>query len=470
MPTLSTLFWFRRDLRLSDNPALVEAATRGSLMPIYILEEEGEGIPSMGAASRWWLHHSLEKLQQSLHGQLSIYRGDPLFIITKLLESQKFDALYWNRCYEPWQRKQEEALEAKLRELEISFQSFQGSLLWEPWTVCKSDQTPYKVFTPFYRHASSIPVRKTLLKPLEMRLLKDEDHSLSLEELNLLPKIPWYRGFEKEWEVGEMGAQKRWNSFLNDGLAGYKEGRNHPGKKNVSHLSAHLHFGEISPQQLWESVKNLGSEVPNKDKEHFLSELGWREFSYSLLFHFPELPWKNFQVKFDRFPWKENQELLSKWEQGRTGYPIVDAGMRELWQTGTMHNRVRMIVASFLVKNLLIHWHQGAAWFWDTLLDADLANNSASWQWVAGSGADAAPYFRIFNPVLQGEKFDPQGTYTLQFVPELKTLPLKFLFKPWEAPKEILREAAIELGRDYPLPIVDLAVSRDKALEAYHQL
>jgi len=465
-----TLFWFRQDLRLADNPGLLQAAKKGPIIAIYILDDENAGDFKMGAASRWWLHHSLVKLNQALDGKLHFYSGDPIKIITGLIDSQKIEAVYWNRCYESWRIKNDTALKIQLQEQGIFCESFNGSLLWEPWEVLKSDQTPYKVFTPFYRQASSRAPREPLSRPHSVEFLKDSTNTTTLSDLALLPTIPWHHGFEKEWEVGEMGAHKKLNTFLSHGLSGYKEGRNHPAQAHVSHLSPYLHFGEISPQQVWHAVNKVGPEIPTTDKNHFLSELGWREFSYSLLYHFPELPWKNFQSKFDRFPWKENESFLKAWQRGKTGYPIVDAGMRELWQTGTMHNRVRMIVASFLVKNLLIHWHHGEAWFWDTLLDADLANNSASWQWVAGSGADAAPYFRIFNPVLQGEKFDPEGDYTRHFVPELKKIPKKYLFTPWEAPEEILRSAEVELGKTYPQPIVALASSRDNALEAYQQL
>lgn len=465
-----SLFWFRQDLRLLDNPGLYEAIQAGSIMAIYIFDEESAGSFKMGAASRCWLHHSLKKLHASLESKLNIYSGASLKIIPELIEAHNIKAVYWNRCYEPWRIKNDVALKMKLHELGVHCKSFNGSLLWEPWETLKSDQTHYKVFTPFYRHASLRTVRALvpqLLRPLKVSLIKDKKNSTTLSDLRLLPSEQWYRNFEKEWEIGEAGAQKKIQAFLANDLSGYKIGRNFPGKKNVSRLSPHLHFGEISPQQVWHAVTHVGSEISREDKAHFLSELGWREFSYYLLYHFPELPWKNFQPKFDHFPWTENKELLIAWQQGKTGYPIVDAGMRELWQTGNMHNRVRMIVASFLVKNLLIHWHHGAAWFWDTLLDADLANNSASWQWVTGCGADAAPYFRIFNPILQGEKFDPEGEYTCRFVPELRKMSKKFLFKPWEAPETVLKEAEVELGKTYPFPIVDLEASRNRALEAY---
>jgi deoxyribodipyrimidine photo-lyase len=276
---------------------------------------------------------------------------------------------------------------------------------------------------------------------------------------------------EEIWEIGEQAASKKLEFFLHEGLVDYKEERNFPGKQKNSRLSPHLHFGEISPHQVWYAAEKKGRlTAPSKDVEHFLSEMVWREFSYYLLYHFPTLPRKNFQAKFDHFPWLNNLGLLKAWQTGQTGYPIVDAGMRQLWQTGYMHNRVRMIVASFLVKNLLLHWHHGEDWFWDCLVDADLANNSASWQWVAGSGVDAAPYFRIFNPVTQGEKFDETGEYTRKFVPELGKLPNKFLFKPWEASESILKMAEVNLGKTYPKPIIELKKSREIALVAYHSI
>ncbi len=301
--------------------------------------------------------------------------------------------------------------------------------------------------------------------------MKDLHNNTSIENLNLLPSAKWNKSIESCWEIGEKAAHEKLVSFLDNGLKNYKENRNHPFKKNVSRLSPHLHFGEISPNQAWYSaqIKNMDQGY-TADVDCFLSELGWREFSHSLLYHFPNLPSKNFQSTFDNFPWTENNEYLTAWKTGQTGYPIVDAGMRELWQTGYMHNRVRMIVGSFLVKNILLHWHHGRDWFWDCLVDADLANNSASWQWIAGSGADAAPYFRIFNPITQGEKFDPEGQYTRHFVPELSQLPNKYLFKPWEAPATILKACKIDLGKTYPNPIINLKESRDRALQAYKKI
>ncbi len=465
-----TIFWFRQDLRLSDNPGLYEAAKRGAVLPIYILDDEGAGAFKMGGASRWWLYHSLDELNKSLGGKLSLYQGNPKEILTKLCQENNISAVFWNRCYEPWRIKGDSSLKDALKEMGLECRSFNGSLLWEPWEILKKDATAYKVFTPYYQRGchGATPPRIPLPKPENLTLVHPREESICLDALNLLPRIHWYDQIESSWKIGETSAQIRLSDFLDQGLSGYRELRNYPDKPNVSRLSPHLHFGEVSPNQAWYVAKEMGlSNSVNQDLDTFLTELGWREFSYYLLYHFPDLPRKNFQEKFDNFPWQFDDAHLTAWQKGKTGIPIVDAGMRELWQTGYMHNRVRMIVGSFLVKNLLIHWHHGEDWFWDCLVDADLASNSASWQWVAGSGADAAPYFRIFNPILQGEKFDPDGNYIRRYVPELAQLPTPYLFKPWEAPSLILRTSGIVLGETYPLPIVDLAQSRDRALAAY---
>ena len=464
------IFWFRQDLRIVDNPGLSKSLKSDKVLPIYILDDTNSNDFAMGAASRWWLHSSLRELNKNLDNKLSLYKGDPSEILESLSSRFNIKGIFWNRCYEPWRIERDKKIKSKFIEKDIIVETFNSALLWEPWEILKSDNTPYKVFTPYYRKGclmSEAP-RMPLSAPNLNTLLEDKENILRLDDLNLLPRIKWYKEMEKLWEPGEKGAHKKLESFLSDGLLGYKEGRNFPSKKNVSQLSAHMHFGEISPNQVWHRAK-LKKDLPRieKDLDHFLSELGWREFSYNLLFHFPELPRENLQKKFDNFPWIDNEILFDKWKKGLTGYPIVDAGMRELWQTGYMHNRVRMIVGSFLVKNLLLHWHKGEEWFWDCLIDADLASNSASWQWVAGSGADAAPYFRIFNPILQGKRFDPDGLYIKKFIPELEQLPTKYLFSPWESPIEVLSEANIELGSDYPEPIVDLTESRDRALEAF---
>ena len=466
----TAIHWFRQDLRLSDNPALDSAAQYETLIPIYILDEVNSGEFKMGAASKWWLHQSLTKLNESLDGKLLVYQGNPHEILNKLIEEQEVSYVTWNRCYEPWRIDRDKEIKRNFEDKNVAVESFSASLLWEPWTISKDDGTPYRVFTPFYKKGClnseepRLPAGKVDLS----NLYSEDLSSDSITDLNLLPTIKWYKSFEEEWNPGEIGAEQNLNSFLDSGLLNYKEGRNFPSQEFVSRLSPHLHFGEISPNEVWYRAKTKeGISGIEKSLAHFHSELGWREFSYYLLYHFPDLPNKNFQEKFDIFPWQENEEFLALWQKGNTGYPIVDAGMRELWQTGYMHNRLRMIVGSFLVKNLLIDWRFGERWFWDCLVDADLASNSASWQWVAGSGADAAPYFRIFNPITQGLKFDPEGEYTKKYVPELRNLPNKYLFSPWEAPENILADAGIELGKNYPKPMVDLKLSRETALEAF---
>ncbi len=466
-----TIFWFRQDLRIADNPGLFEAAQHGAVLPVYILDTDE--LSKMGSASQWWLHHSLNALNESLDNTLNVYVGSSKNILLEILQKNAIQAVYWNRCYEPWRIENDSLIKAELKNINIECKSFNGSLLWEPWDVLKKDKTPYKVFTPFYTRGclQARSPRHPLPKPEKLTLIKDLHNLTTLGNLELLPKVRWDKQMKACWEIGEHAAKSKLIEFLDDGLQGYKENRNYPFKKNVSRLSPHLHFGEISPNQAWHGAQAQGlSHGWTKDSDCFLSELGWREFSHSLLYHFPDFPNKNFQQKFDNFPWANNPLYLKAWQTGQTGYPIVDAGMRELWQTGYMHNRVRMIVGSFLVKNLLQHWHFGRDWFWDCLVDADLANNSSGWQWIAGSGADASPYFRIFNPITQGEKFDPDGKYTRSLVLELNRLPNKYLFKPWEAPENVLKSAGVVLGGTYPNPIVDLKVSRNKALEAYKEL
>lgn len=462
------IHWFRQDLRLDDNPALTAAAEDAYLLPIYILDDKNAGEFAMGGASRWWLHRSLSALNKRLKGRLRLYRGDARSILRALVQEHSVKAVFWNRCYEPWRIQRDKHIKTELTDLGVASHSHNGSLLWEPWEVLKKDGTPYKVFTPFYRKGClSAPAPRQPLPEPRLRLKNGDFGEVTIDELALLPSIRWDKQLAPHWSIAEAGAQQRLRDFIEGGLNNYKDGRNFPAQTNTSRLSPHLHFGEISPNQVWHSIHRVGN---GADEDCLLSELGWREFSYSLLYHFPELPRKNWQSKFDRFPWSHTTKTLQCWQQGMTGYPIVDAGMRELWQTGFMHNRVRMIVGSFLVKNLLVHWRQGERWFWDCLVDADLASNSASWQWVAGCGADAAPYFRIFNPVTQGEKFDPDGHYTRRFVPELAQMPNKYLYKPWQAPAEILEQAGITLGGTYPKPIVDLKGSRERALSAFKQL
>lgn len=462
------IFWFRNDLRLHDNPALVKAAQDKQLLLVYILDTDPEQSHPIGSASKWWLHHALNALQAQLDSQLIVTQGDPKTILLELCERYSCDSVYWNRAYDPSSIKRDTDIKQSLKQANIDASSANGSLLWEPMQVLKKDGTPYKVFTPYYRkgclakEAPRYPVEKPRLK-----LLKHNENR-DVESLNLLPKIPWDSEMRRLWDVSENGAKDKLEQFIKESLNGYDERRNLPAVKGTSHLSAYLRFGLISPNQAWYAVNDQFQQKGlSKAADTFLSELGWREFSYYLLFHFPHIQSKNFNAKFDNFPWLNDATALRKWQRGETGIPIVDAGMRELWKTGYMHNRVRMIVGSFLVKNLMIDWRNGERWFWDCLLDADHASNAASWQWVAGSGADAAPYFRIFNPILQGEKFDKQGEYVKRFCPELVNLPAKYIHKPWEAPSAILEQAQVKLGENYPQPIVDLKMSRQRALDAF---
>ena len=466
MPAPIHIHWFRQDLRANDNPAFATAANAGCVLPIYILDTTRISPDIPGAASRWWLHHSLNALNHSLHGRLRCYAGDPLKIIPQLARKYEAESIHWNRCYDPWRTRRDTRLKQHLQESEVTVRSHNSALLWEPWETLKKDGTPYRVFTPFYKNGclKAAPPRLPVPSPANQNMIPNESGANSVEELGLLPNIRWDQKLEPYWNIGESGAQDALQRFIERGLADYAIQRDLPARPNVSRLSPHLHWGEISPHQVWHAIKQ------HTDAEPFLRQLCWREFSYYLLYHFPEITKAPFNPKFKRFPWNPDTEMLSAWQRGATGIPIVDAGMRELWETGSMHNRVRMIVASFLTKNLRIHWHHGRDWFNDCLVDSDLANNCAGWQWVAGCGADAAPYFRIFNPVTQGQKFDPDGKYTRKYVPELAGLPDKYLFNPWEAPENILQTARVTLGVTYPLPIVDLKISRQQALNAYQTI
>lgn len=478
---MTQLVWFRQDLRIADNPALTHACQNGHILPLYILDDQNAGEFKLGAASRVWLHHALHDLNASLDDSLMILSGDPLTLIPTLIRTLNITAVYWNVAFEPWQVQIDTALIQHLKPLNIPTHTFNASTLWHPSTVLKPDKTPYKVFTPFYqRGCLSQPEPNHPLpapKNIKNRIVKhDSSHPNSLQKvpsnqvidtLNLLPNHPWADKLTRIWDISESGAHRQFNQFCQNGLNDYKHNRNLPATQGISRLSPYLHFGQISPNHLWHTLNQF---PPTSDSDCFKSELAWREFSLYQLTHFPTVTHTPLQPKFEKFPWEPNPELLKKWQTGQTGIPIVDAGMRELYETGFMHNRVRMIVASFLTKNLLIDWKDGAKWFWDCLVDADLANNSASWQWVAGCGLDAAPYFRIFNPILQAEKFDPNGTYIRHYVPELSKLPNTYIAKPWQAPQHILTQAGIQLGTHYPNPIVDLSESRDRALTAYKTL
>ncbi|PWY54248.1 deoxyribodipyrimidine photolyase [Legionella qingyii] len=466
----TAIVWFRQDLRCHDNPALYAACkNHREIIPLYILEDPCESI---GRSQGWWLHHSLSSLQKELkkHGlELCLRKGNALLILKKLMEHHAITEIYWNRCYEPASIARDKHIKKELTTLGIKVNSFNGSLLNEPWTIKNKNGEYFKVFTPFWKQClKQIEIPNTLI--VDKWPDSPEINSDNIFNWNLLPKNPdWAKEFHAFWEPGELGALKKLDLFIQHHLQNYKKYRDEPSKTGTSRLSPHLHFGEISPWQVWRAIDQaqFQQDFDLGSVERFLAELGWREFSYHLLYHAPSLPHDNFRPEFDAFLWQNDNEQLKLWQKGLTGFPIIDAGMRELWRTGYMHNRVRMIVASFLVKDLLIDWREGAKWFWYTLLDADLANNSASWQWVAGSGADAAPYFRIFNPILQGEKFDPQGQYVKTWVPELAQVSSKWVHKPWEAPQN---ELLITLGKDYPFPIVDHNLARKRALQLYQEI
>jgi len=465
-----SIMWFRQDLRLADNPAFFEAAQSGSILAIYILDDLAPASCKLGDVTKIYLHHALQYLDRALAGKLNVYIGKPENIITELCNTFSVQHIYWNRCYEPWLISHDEKLEHRLGALRIDYTVFNGSYLWDPVQITKQDGSYYKIFGAYKRKAELSKPKKPFAKPKSFQLIKDNQNKTLLQNLKLLPNHPWYKSVMEHWIVGEEEAKKKLSYFIKNNLFGYKVGRDYPNLEHTSKLATNLHFGEISPRQIWNAICAKPSTMEIEDAQHFLSEMTWREFSTYLLYHFPGLYKDNFIKKFDDFPWENQVSLLQAWQRGNTGYPFVDAGMRELWQTGYMHNRVRMVVASFLVKNLMIHWHHGRDWFWNCLADADLANNSASWQWIAGSGADSAPYFRIFNPITQGKKFDPEGLYTKKYVPELKNLPNKYLFEPWVAPKKILNEAGVILGKTYPEPIIDLKTSRETALKAYRLL
>jgi deoxyribodipyrimidine photo-lyase len=460
------IVWFRQDLRLADNPALTAAAEAGPVIALYVLDEEAPGRWTLGGASRWWLHHGLEQLGAALADmdvRLVLRRGPAARIVPEMAVSTGAGTVFWNRRYEPHAVVEETAINAALAQARITAKSFNGALLTEPWTIKNKSGGPFRVFTPFWSALKDTFRPPTLLSPPELHSYGNVE-SERLEDWQLRPTKPdWAAGLRECWEPGEGGAQGALERFLTGALGRYASDRDKPTAGAVSRLSPYLHWGEISVRQVWRAADAQGGPAA----EPFLRELAWREFSCHLLWQFPELPDKPFDRRFTGFPWRDDPAALKAWQRGETGYPLIDAGMRQLWITGWMHNRVRMVAASFLTKHLLLPWTAGAAWFWDTLVDADLANNAANWQWVAGCGADAAPYFRIFNPVLQGEKFDPEGTYVRRFVPELANLPNKFIHRPWSAPADVLAKAGIVLGTTYPMPIVDHDAARTRALAAF---
>jgi len=467
-----TLLWFRQDLRLSDNPALAAAVERGGpVIPVFIWAPEEEGAWRPGAASQWWLRRSLAALNAELEkrgSRLIIRRGPTGRALNDLMAESGASAVFWNRRYEPAAVARDPKLKSELRERGLAARSFNGNLLFEPWTIRNGSGKPFSLFTMFWRACLSKSVAPAS-KDAPRNLLAPQNwpRSLDLAQLALDPAVDWASGLCETWQPGESGAKTQLERFQKEAIQEYPAGRDNPGIVGTSRLSPHLHFGEISPGQIWRAVLALMNDGAIGAYQAYLRQIGWREFAHQLLYHHPKSPEQALRIQFATFPWKTDPRALRAWTRGKTGYPLVDAGMRELWHTGWMHNRVRMVVASFLVKHLLIGWQEGAAWFWDTLVDADLANNTLGWQWVAGCGADAVPYFRIFNPVIQGEKFDPAGEYVRRWIPELSRLPEEWIHKPWKAPASILAKAGVEIGKTYPFPIVDHDEARKRALAAF---
>ncbi|MEQ9011112.1 deoxyribodipyrimidine photo-lyase [Algiphilus sp.] len=476
------IVWFRRDLRLADNPALYAALEEAdAVLPVYIHAPEQEADWPPGAASRWWLHHSLNALHAALEQRgsgLIVRAGDPLTVLQELIAASGATAVHWGRCYEAAAIARDRSVKAALREAGISVRSHASNLMAEPWTLATGNGDPYRVYSPFARrfHAfvqPSEPLPAPARVPLPEAATRMALGSAAIDALELLPRIRWDEGLAEAWSPGEAGAQARLQHFVHSGAGRYDTGREAPGTDGTSRLSPHLHFGELSPRQAWAASEAVKDQSTQSGVEHFQRELIWREFAYHLIYHYPHTVDTPLNPRFADFPWRspsDYAEDLRAFQRGQTGIPIVDAGMRQLWHTGWMHNRVRMIVGSFLTKNLLIPWQEGARWFWDTLVDADLASNTLGWQWAAGSGADAAPYFRIFNPILQSQKFDADGAYVREWVPEIAALPNKPLHAPWEASASVLREAGIRLGEHYPEPRVDLKASRQRALDAYEKV
>jgi deoxyribodipyrimidine photo-lyase len=464
---MASIVWFRRDLRLADNPALQAAiAASEPVIPVFIWAPEDDAEWPPGAASRWWLQRSLAELGRSLEdrgSRLVIRRGPSANALARLAAESGARRIFWNRCYEPAALALDASVEASLRGREMDARNFPGNLLFEPGTIRNGSGGPFQVFTAFWKACQRAPApAQPTAAPKRMASPAKWPESLAMADLDLEPTADSVGGLRETWQPGETGGVRQMRRFLRGAVDEYIKGRDVPGHTGTSRLSPHLHFGEVSARQIWHAAY----QADRRTVEPYVRQIVWREFAYHLLFHFPQTPHVPLREQFRRFSWLTNAKKLTAWQQGRTGYPLVDAGMRELWQTGWMHNRVRMVAASFLVKHLLISWRAGAAWFWNTLVDADLANNTLGWQWCAGCGADAAPYFRIFNPVIQARKFDSEGAYVRRWIPELARLPDRWIHIPWEAPEAVLADAEVKLGRTYPRPIVVHKAARERALAA----
>tara|TARA_B110000495_G_scaffold33759_1_gene26584 strand:+ start:137 stop:1567 length:1431 start_codon:yes stop_codon:yes gene_type:complete len=465
--TSPIIVWLRHDLRLADNPALHAASKLGAVVPVFVLASEEEDLPP-GGASKWWLHQSLKSLGRqfnALGSPLIIRQGESIGELQQVAKETGATAIYWNRSFNPKIASRDAAMVENLRTSGFKTQSFRANLLLDPRAIETQQGRPYTVFTPFWKAClkqlnppSPLPIPTSLIRP------DKQPDTLDLHELQLEHQVDWTVGMRRAWAPGTSGANLNLKLFTRYALQEYDHQRDLPGVVGTSRLSPHLHFGEISPQQVWHAIAESGA--AEWKHSQFITELGWREFAQHLLHHFPHTINEPLRAPFNRFPWQKNADHLQAWQKGCTGYPLVDAGMRELWASGWMHNRMRMVAGSFLVKHLRIDWREGANWFWDTLVDADLASNTLGWQWISGCGADAAPYFRIFNPVIQGEKFDPHGDYVRRWIPELKKLPPKWIHKPWTAPSIVLQDSRVRLGENYPMPIVDHKEARNAALDA----
>lgn len=478
MKKLTTaILWIRNDFRLNDNEALCLSTEYDQVLPVFILDDKQKPF-KRGGASLWYLHHSLaafKKSLKSLGSDLILLAGNPETELLKLALDYEAEAILWNRSYNPYDADMVRKLISHADKQHVKTRACKGSILCEKEMLLKDDGTPYKVYTAFWRSFLKKYESKVLDGPGRLPPIPQgaSSQSLGLDELKLLPSIPWDTEFPEYWHAGEKAAQDKLAAFIESRVSNYNDDRDLPDKEGTSRLSPHLHFGEIHPQRVLQAVMSkFGplSQLSDKNIIQYSKEILWREFSYHLLLHFPETTHKPLNSDFERFPYIEDKGFFIAWAHGNTGYPIVDAGMRQLWRTGWMHNRVRMITASFLIKHLGISWQKGAAWFWDTLVDADLASNTQGWQWTAGCGADAAPFFRIFNPITQGEKFDPKGKYAIKWCPELAKIPAKWIYRPWEAPEAELKKAGIKLGEDYPFPIVNHKEARAKALESYEKV
>lgn len=460
-----SIVWFRNDLRVTDQPALVAACEKKApILCVYIFEPKEHGLWQLGEGSRFWLYNSLKSLSdeiKKLGGHLIIREGDAASILMDMVQKTHAQDVFWNHLYEPALIKRDAKIRSLLEDSGVQIHSFHGNLLFDPKRVLALHGKPYRQFMPFKNCVLKNLKKEAPLAVPKIKFYAGKMESLPLTKTSLYPPSKWSREWEKYWKVGTKEAHHKLKGFVQSKMSSYEKRRDFPFVRGTSFLSPHLHFGEISPREIW---------FASKGSKAFQNELLWREFAHHMLLAFPHTPIESLKEEFKKFPWKKDHKLLKSWQEGMTGYPYIDAGMRQLLHTGWMHNRVRMAVASFLVKDLMLPWQEGAKWFWEMLVDADLANNTLNWQWSAGCGSDSAPFFRVFNPIEQGKKFDPQGKYVKEFVPELKDLPAEYLHAPWTAPKEVLKKAHVQLGKNYPYPICNHEEARKSALKAFQHL